>query len=70
MPAAPSMRSGDNTASAPPRTTSGKPSTGGLDASDVKRLKELEHENSRLKRMFANLSLENAALKDVIAKKL
>ena len=43
---------------------------GGLDASDVKRLKELEHENSRLKRMYADLSLENAALKDVIAKKL
>jgi putative transposase len=45
---------------------------GGLDASDtlIKRLKELEHENSRLKRMYADLSLENAALKDVIAKKL
>jgi putative transposase len=43
---------------------------GGLDASDVKRLKELEHENSRLKRMDADLSLENVALKDVIAKKL
>jgi putative transposase len=36
----------------------------------VKRLKELEHENSRLKRMDADLSLENVALKDVIAKKL
>ena len=34
---------------------------GGLEASDVKRLKELEHENSRLKRMYADLSLENAA---------
>ena len=43
---------------------------GGLDASDVKRLKELEHENGRLKRMYADLSLENAALKDVIAKNL
>ncbi len=31
---------------------------------------ELEQENSRLKRMYADLSLENAALKDVIAKKL
>jgi len=41
-----------------------------LEASDVKRLKELEQENSRLKRMYADLSLENAALKDVIAKKL
>ncbi len=43
---------------------------GGLTASDVKRLKELEHENSRLKRLYADLSLENAALKDVIEKKL
>ena len=43
---------------------------GGLDASEVKRLKDLEHENSRLKRMYADLSLENQALKDVIAKKL
>ena len=43
---------------------------GGLDASDVKRLKDLEHENTRLKRMYADLSLENQALKDVIAKKL
>jgi putative transposase len=43
---------------------------GGLEASDVKRLKELEHENPRLKRMYADLSLENAALKDVIAKTL
>ena len=43
---------------------------GGLEASDVKRLKELEHENSRLKWMYAELSLENAALKDVVAKKL
>lgn len=43
---------------------------GGLKASDVKRLKELEHENSRLKRMYADLSVESAALKDVIAEKL
>lgn len=47
-----------------------KANYGGLDASDVKRLTELEHENSWLKRMDADLSLENAALKDVIAKKL
>ncbi|SFK54596.1 putative transposase, partial [Desulfomicrobium apsheronum] len=43
---------------------------GGMEASDVRRLKELVEENSKLKRMFANLSLENEALKDVIAKKL
>jgi len=35
----------------------------------VKRLKELEYGNGRLKRMYAELSLENAALKDVLAKK-
>ena len=43
---------------------------GGLEASDIKRLKELEEENNQLKRMFANLSLENVALKDLIEKKL
>ncbi len=43
---------------------------GGMEASDIKRLKELEDENRRLKQMFANLSLEHAALKDVIEKKL
>lgn len=43
---------------------------GGMEASDIKRLKELEDENRRLKQMYANLSLENVALKDVIEKKL
>lgn len=43
---------------------------GGLEASDIKRLKELEYENSQLKRLYADMALENAALKDVIAKKL
>ena len=41
-----------------------------MEASDVKRLKDLEAENSRLKRMYADLALEVTALKDVIAKKL
>ena len=41
-----------------------------MEASDVRRLKELAEENSRLKRMYADLALENTALKDVIAKKL
>jgi hypothetical protein len=41
-----------------------------LDASDIKRLKELEHENSKLTRLDADRALEKAALKDVIAKKL
>ena len=43
---------------------------GGLDASDLKRLKELEAELSQYKRMYAELAHENYALKDVIAKKL
>ncbi|MFT5101782.1 MAG: putative transposase [Planctomycetaceae bacterium] len=43
---------------------------GGLSASELKRIKELEAENSKLKRMFADLSLENDALKYLIEKKL
>ena len=43
---------------------------GGMQASDIRRLRELEEENRRLKQMYADLSLENHALKDVIAKKL
>ena len=43
---------------------------GGMEASDIRRLKETEDENRRLKQMYADLSLENRALKDVIAKKL
>ncbi len=43
---------------------------GGLEASDLKRLKELQHENNRLKKMYADLSLENHALKDLIDRKL
>ena len=43
---------------------------GGLSASELKRIKELELENSRLKKMYADLSLENDALKDLISKKL
>ncbi len=43
---------------------------GGMEASDIKRLKGLEAENRRLKQMYADLSLENRALKDLIEKKL
>ena len=43
---------------------------GGLDASDLKRLKEMEGELAKLKRMYADLALENRALKDLIEKKL
>jgi putative transposase len=43
---------------------------GGMEASDLKRVKELEAENARLKRLFADMALEHAAMKDLIAKKL
>jgi putative transposase len=42
----------------------------GMDASALKRLKELEEENRRLKQMYADLSLEHQALKDIVQKKL
>lgn len=43
---------------------------GGMDVNELKRIKELEAENSKLKRMYADLALMNEALKDVIEKKL
>lgn len=43
---------------------------GGASVSDVKRLRELEAENAKLKRMYADLALENAAIKDVLTRKL
>ena len=43
---------------------------GGMGVSDLKKMKELEQENSRLKRMYADVSLQNQILKDVIEKKL
>ena len=43
---------------------------GGATVNDVKRLRELEHENAKLKRMYADLALENAAIKDVLNRKL
>jgi putative transposase len=43
---------------------------GGLEVRELKRLRELEQEHSRLKRMYAEISMENHALKDLISKKL
>jgi len=40
----------------------------GMEASDIKRMKDMESELSQLKRMYADLALENRALKDVIEK--
>ena len=41
---------------------------GGMNASDVKRLKDLEEENRRLKQMYASLSLDHMLLKEVLEK--
>lgn len=43
---------------------------GGLEVSDVRRMRELEAENGTLKRMYADLSLQCVAMKDLITKKL
>lgn len=43
---------------------------GGMEASELKRVKELEEENSKLKRMYANLALELDTAKYIIEKKL
>jgi putative transposase len=43
---------------------------GGVTVSELKRMKELEAENAKLKRMYAELALENAAIKDVLSRKL
>jgi putative transposase len=43
---------------------------GGMDLNNLKRMKELEAENARLKKMYAEKSLQNDALKDLIEKKL
>ena len=43
---------------------------GGAAVSELKRLRELEAENAKLKRMYADLALENTAIKDVLSRKL
>lgn len=40
----------------------------GMDASELKRMKSLEEENSRLKKMYADLALKNMAIKDLLGK--
>jgi putative transposase len=41
----------------------------GTSVDELKRLKELEAENAKLKRMYADLALENAAIKDILSRK-
>lgn len=43
---------------------------GGMEASDVAKMKELEKENTELKKMFAEISIENRAMRNLIEKKL
>lgn len=43
---------------------------GGMELADVIRLKELEKENAELKKMYAEMSIENRAMKNLIEKKL
>ncbi len=43
---------------------------GGMEASELKRIKELEEENARLKRMYANLAMELDVAKYILEKKL
>ena len=45
-----------------------EPKYGGLDASAVKRLRELKAENRKLKQMYTDLSLEHQVLKDIVEK--
>jgi putative transposase len=42
---------------------------GGMSVSDMQRLRELEQENARLKRMYADLSLDHSVLKEMLTKK-
>lgn len=42
---------------------------GGMDRQELKRLKELEEENHKLKQMYADVSLDNKMLKDILSKK-
>ena len=46
-----------------------KSKDGGLSVSELKRIKELEAENAKLKPMYADLAIENDAIKDLLEKK-
>jgi len=51
------------------RMWSWKAKYGGMDVSDAKKLKSLEEENGKLKKLLADAMLDNAALKDLLGKK-
>ena len=48
----------------------GKAKFGGLEVCDAKRLRALEEENTRLKRLLVDTILDNAGLKDLVSKKM
>jgi putative transposase len=50
------------------RVSAWKAKFGGMDVSDAKRLKALEEENAKLKRLYADAMLDNAGLKELLAK--
>lgn len=56
------------TASATPPSTKWKAGFGGMNVSEVKWLRTLEDENTKLKRLLADAMLDNAALKDLVGK--
>ena len=51
------------------RVSAWKAKFGGMDVSEAKRLKALEAENAKLKRLYADAMLDNAGLKELLAKK-
>jgi putative transposase len=57
------------TKSRTPRFTSGAKSFVGMDVPDAKKLRELEIENAKMKRLIADLSLDVMVLKDALGKK-
>ena len=54
----------------PPTFYKWKSKYGGMSVSELKRMREIEEENRRLKKMYAELSLVHEALKDAVEKKL
>ena len=60
---------GARTASMNTRLLCWKAKYGSMTANEIKRLRDLEQENARLKRLLADTMLDNAALKELLAKK-
>jgi putative transposase len=54
---------------AQPPSTRRKAKYGGMEGSEIKRLRDLEEENRRLKKMYAELSLDHQILKEILEKK-